>query len=62
MGSHKRVKGLFKESASRADNALLDVQETVSLKERMAMYKAAVFEIEGNNSFAHVRYHHSLSS
>ncbi|XP_065526694.1 xin actin-binding repeat-containing protein 2 [Lathamus discolor] len=53
VGSHKRVRGLFKESASRADNALLDVQETVSLKERMAMYKAAVFEIEGSNSFAH---------
>ncbi|XP_061231603.1 xin actin-binding repeat-containing protein 2 [Neopsephotus bourkii] len=53
VGSHKRVRGLFKESASRADNTLLDVQETVSLKERMAMYKAAVFEIEGSNSFAH---------
>ncbi|NXE77153.1 XIRP2 protein, partial [Cochlearius cochlearius] len=31
----------------------LDFQETVSLKERMAMYKAAVSEIESSNSFAH---------
>ncbi|NXF39787.1 XIRP2 protein, partial [Nyctibius bracteatus] len=31
----------------------LDCQETVSLKERMAMYKAAVSEIESSSSFAH---------
>ncbi|NWX68723.1 XIRP2 protein, partial [Alca torda] len=31
----------------------LDFQETVSLKERMAMYKAAVSERESSNSFAH---------
>ncbi|NWQ89244.1 XIRP2 protein, partial [Burhinus bistriatus] len=30
----------------------LDFQETVSLKERMAMYKAAVSEIQNSNSFA----------
>ncbi|XP_005520056.2 PREDICTED: xin actin-binding repeat-containing protein 2 [Pseudopodoces humilis] len=44
--SRKLVRGLSKESTSRADNTLLDFQETVSFKERMAMYKAAV-------SFAH---------
>ncbi|XP_017591322.1 PREDICTED: xin actin-binding repeat-containing protein 2 [Corvus brachyrhynchos] len=44
--SRKLVRGLPKESTPRADNALLDFQETVSFKERMAMYKAAV-------SFAH---------
>ncbi|RLW04872.1 hypothetical protein DV515_00005488, partial [Chloebia gouldiae] len=44
--SRKLVRGLSKESAPRADNTLLDFQETVSFKERMAMYKAAV-------SFAH---------
>ncbi|NWW89362.1 XIRP2 protein, partial [Rhynochetos jubatus] len=31
----------------------LDFQETVSLKERMAMYKAAVSETDSSNSFAH---------
>ncbi|NXH68738.1 XIRP2 protein, partial [Hydrobates tethys] len=31
----------------------LDFQETVSLKERMALYKAAVSETESSNSFAH---------
>ncbi|KAI1237200.1 hypothetical protein IHE44_0014458 [Lamprotornis superbus] len=44
--SRKLVRGLSKESTARADNTLLDFQETVSFKERMAMYKAAV-------SFAH---------
>ncbi|XP_023786215.1 xin actin-binding repeat-containing protein 2 [Cyanistes caeruleus] len=44
--SRKLVRGLSKESTPRADNTLLDFQETVSFKERMAMYKAAV-------SFAH---------
>ncbi|KFP24539.1 Xin actin-binding repeat-containing protein 2, partial [Colius striatus] len=52
-GSRKSVRGLLKESTPKADNTLLDFQETVSLKERMAMYKAAVSETEGNNSFAH---------
>ncbi|KAJ7398276.1 xin actin binding repeat containing 2 [Pitangus sulphuratus] len=45
VGSRKPVRGP-KESTPRADNTLLDFQETVSFKERMAMYKAAV-------SFAH---------
>ncbi|CAN8218781.1 unnamed protein product [Coccothraustes coccothraustes] len=44
--SRKLVRGLSKESTPRPDNTLLDFQETVSFKERMAMYKAAV-------SFAH---------
>ncbi|KAL2302314.1 hypothetical protein Nmel_009738, partial [Mimus melanotis] len=44
--SRRLVRGLSKESTARADNTLLDFQETVSFKERMAMYKAAV-------SFAH---------
>nr|XP_026647451.1 xin actin-binding repeat-containing protein 2 [Zonotrichia albicollis] len=44
--SRKLVRGLSKDSTPRADNTLLDFQETVSFKERMAMYKAAV-------SFAH---------
>ncbi|KFV16272.1 Xin actin-binding repeat-containing protein 2, partial [Tauraco erythrolophus] len=51
-GSHKPVRGLPKESAPRADNTPLDFQETVPLKERMAMYKAAVSEIKGSKSFA----------
>ncbi|KAF2985678.1 hypothetical protein EK904_012213 [Melospiza melodia maxima] len=46
MESRKLVRGLSKDSTARADNTLLDFQETVSFKERMAMYKAAV-------SFAH---------
>ncbi|KFW86854.1 Xin actin-binding repeat-containing protein 2, partial [Manacus vitellinus] len=45
VGSRKPVRGP-KESTPRADNTLLDFQENVSFKERMAMYKAAV-------SFAH---------
>ncbi|KFQ94617.1 Xin actin-binding repeat-containing protein 2, partial [Nipponia nippon] len=53
VGSRKPARGLPKESTPRADNRLLDFQETVSLKERMAMYKAAVSEIESSNSFAH---------
>ncbi|KGL87626.1 Xin actin-binding repeat-containing protein 2, partial [Charadrius vociferus] len=53
VGSRKPVRRLPKESTPRADNTLLDFQETVSLKERMAMYKAAVSEIGSSNSFAH---------
>ncbi|KFQ36136.1 Xin actin-binding repeat-containing protein 2, partial [Mesitornis unicolor] len=53
VGSRKPVRGLSKENAPRDDNTPLDFQETVSLKERMAMYKAAVSEIGSNNSFAH---------
>ncbi|KAK4817260.1 hypothetical protein QYF61_005473 [Mycteria americana] len=53
VGSRKPVRGLPKESTSRADNTTLDFQETVSLKERMALYKAAVSETESSNSFAH---------
>ncbi|XP_054685388.1 xin actin-binding repeat-containing protein 2 [Grus americana] len=53
VGSRKPVRGLPKESTPRADNTPLDFRETVSLKERMAMYKAAVSEIEGSNSFPH---------
>ncbi|KFO89241.1 Xin actin-binding repeat-containing protein 2, partial [Buceros rhinoceros silvestris] len=53
VGSRKPVRGRPKESTPRADIAPLDFQETVSLKERMAIYKAAVSEIESSNSFAH---------
>ncbi|XP_010146357.1 PREDICTED: xin actin-binding repeat-containing protein 2 [Eurypyga helias] len=53
VGSRKPVRGQPKDSAPRADNTPLDFQETVSLKERMAMYKAAVSEIDSSNSFAH---------
>jgi len=56
VSSRKPVRGLPKESTPGADNTPLDFQDTVSLKERMAMYKAAVSEIESSNSFAHVRY------
>ncbi|KFV07997.1 Xin actin-binding repeat-containing protein 2, partial [Pterocles gutturalis] len=52
-GSRKPARGLPKQSTPRADNTPLDFQETVSLKERMAMYKAAVSERESSNSFAH---------
>ncbi|XP_009694172.1 PREDICTED: LIM domain and actin-binding protein 1-like, partial [Cariama cristata] len=51
--SRKPVRGLPKESTPRADNTPLDFQETVSLKERMAKYKAAVSERESSNTFAH---------
>ncbi|KFP88507.1 Xin actin-binding repeat-containing protein 2, partial [Apaloderma vittatum] len=53
VGSHKPGRGLPKESPPRVDNTPLDFQETVSLKERMAMYKAAVSERGSSNSFAH---------
>ncbi|KFQ75533.1 Xin actin-binding repeat-containing protein 2, partial [Phaethon lepturus] len=53
VGFGKLVRGLPKESTPRADGTPLDFQETLSLKERMAMYKAAVSEKESNNSFAH---------
>ncbi|XP_075287173.1 xin actin-binding repeat-containing protein 2 [Opisthocomus hoazin] len=53
VSSRKPVRGLPKESTPGADNTPLDFQDTVSLKERMAMYKAAVSEIESSNSFAH---------
>ncbi|CAN0215267.1 unnamed protein product [Bubo scandiacus] len=53
VGSRKLVRGLLKETSPRTDNTLLDFQETVSLKERMAMYKAAVSNRESINSFAH---------
>ncbi|XP_074001828.1 xin actin-binding repeat-containing protein 2 [Numenius arquata] len=53
VGSRKPRRRLPKESTPRADNTPLDFQETVSLKERMALYKAAVSERESSNSFAH---------
>ncbi|KFV41707.1 Xin actin-binding repeat-containing protein 2, partial [Tyto alba] len=53
VGSRKSVRRLPKESTPRADNTPLDFQEIVSLKERMAMYKAAVSKREGINAFAH---------
>ncbi|KAM9628825.1 xin actin-binding repeat-containing protein 2-like [Morphnus guianensis] len=52
VGSRKPVRGLPKENTPRSDNTPLDFQETVSLKERMAMYKAAVSERDSSNSFA----------
>ncbi|KFV61232.1 Xin actin-binding repeat-containing protein 2, partial [Dryobates pubescens] len=53
VGSYKRIRGLPKESISRSDITTLDFQETVSLKERMAMYKAAVSEMKSSSTFAH---------
>ncbi|PKK29581.1 xin actin binding repeat containing 2 [Columba livia] len=53
VGSRKLARGLPKESAPSADNAAPDFQETVSLRERMALYKAAVSERESTNAFAH---------
>ncbi|PKU49446.1 xin actin-binding repeat-containing protein 2 [Limosa lapponica baueri] len=53
VGSRKPRRRLPKESTPRTDNTPLDFQETVSLKERMALYKAAVSERESSNSFAH---------
>ncbi|XP_064022179.1 xin actin-binding repeat-containing protein 2 [Pogoniulus pusillus] len=53
VGLYKLVRGLPKEGVSRAESTTLDFQETVSLKERMAMYKAAVSEMKSSNAFAH---------
>ncbi|XP_009077138.1 PREDICTED: LIM domain and actin-binding protein 1-like [Acanthisitta chloris] len=53
VGSRKPVRGVSKESTPRADNTLLDFQEAVPFKERMAMYKAAA-------SFAHVSHHEQV--
>ncbi|XP_014809618.1 PREDICTED: xin actin-binding repeat-containing protein 2 [Calidris pugnax] len=53
VGSRKPRRRLPKESTPRTDNTPLDFQETVSLKERMALYKAAVSERESSNPFAH---------
>ncbi|XP_052648330.1 LOW QUALITY PROTEIN: xin actin-binding repeat-containing protein 2 [Harpia harpyja] len=52
VGFRKPVRGLPKENTPRSDNTPLDFQETVSLKERMAMYKAAVSERDSSDSFA----------
>ncbi|XP_009994596.1 PREDICTED: xin actin-binding repeat-containing protein 2 [Chaetura pelagica] len=53
VGSLRPVRGLSTESAPMADNTPLDSQETVSLKERMALYKAAVSNRDSSNSFTH---------
>ncbi|KFO72211.1 Xin actin-binding repeat-containing protein 2, partial [Cuculus canorus] len=52
-GSRNLLRGLHKESTPGAENTPLDFQETVSLKERMAMYKAAVSQRKGSKTVAH---------
>ncbi|XP_071602321.1 xin actin-binding repeat-containing protein 2 [Heliangelus exortis] len=51
-GSRKPLRGRPKESAPGTDNTPLDFQETISLKDRLALYKAAVSNRESINSFA----------
>ncbi|XP_071602323.1 uncharacterized protein [Heliangelus exortis] len=51
-GSRKPLRGQPKESAPGTDNTPLDFQETISLKDRLDLYKAAVSKSESINSFA----------
>ncbi|XP_071602341.1 uncharacterized protein [Heliangelus exortis] len=59
-GSRKPLRGRPKESAPGTDNTPLDFQETISLKDRLDLYKAAVSKSESINSFADVRYPYFL--
>ncbi|KAM8806573.1 xin actin-binding repeat-containing protein 2 [Eudromia elegans] len=53
VGSPKTVRRLPEENTPRSGNSPLDFQDTVSLKERMAMYQAAVSKVESSSSSAH---------
>ncbi|XP_040417508.1 xin actin-binding repeat-containing protein 2 [Cygnus olor] len=52
VGGRKPVRGLPEESPPRTGNTLLDFQENVSLKEKMALYQAAVSKAESSSCFA----------
>nr|XP_006135827.1 xin actin-binding repeat-containing protein 2 isoform X1 [Pelodiscus sinensis] len=49
---HKPVSGFSDESTNWSDSVTLDFQDSVSLKERMAMYQAAVSKVERSSSSA----------
>ncbi|XP_062434888.1 xin actin-binding repeat-containing protein 2 [Rhea pennata] len=51
-GCPKTVRRLPEENTPGSGYTLLDFQDTVSLKERMAMYQAAVSKVESSSSFA----------
>uniref|UniRef100_A0A8C4KMF7 Xin actin binding repeat containing 2 n=1 Tax=Dromaius novaehollandiae TaxID=8790 RepID=A0A8C4KMF7_DRONO len=51
-GCPKTVRRLPEENTPGSGNTPLDFQDTVSLKERMAMYQAAVSKVESSSSFA----------
>ncbi|XP_040409257.1 xin actin-binding repeat-containing protein 2-like isoform X4 [Cygnus olor] len=51
-GGCKAVGGLPKESPPNTGNTLMEFQENVSLKDRMALYQAAVSKAENSNRFA----------
>lgn len=55
VGRRKRVRGLPEDSTAKAGNTLMDFEETVSLKEKLALYQAAVSKAESSNSFSSVR-------
>lgn len=55
VGHRKRVRGLPEESTPKAGNTLMDFDETVSLKEKLALYQAAVSKAESSNSSSSVR-------
>nr|XP_047917258.1 xin actin-binding repeat-containing protein 2 [Anser cygnoides] len=54
VGGRKPVRGLPEESPPRTGNTLLDFQENVSLKEKMALYQAAVSKAESSSCFANI--------
>uniref|UniRef100_A0A8C3RRH3 LIM zinc-binding domain-containing protein n=1 Tax=Chelydra serpentina TaxID=8475 RepID=A0A8C3RRH3_CHESE len=49
---HKPVSGFSEDSTNWSDSVPLDFQDSVSLKERMAMYQAAVSKVERSSSSA----------
>lgn len=56
VGGCKAVGGLPEESPPNTGNTLTEFQENVSLKDKMALYQAAVSKAENSNRFANVRY------
>ncbi|OXB69272.1 hypothetical protein ASZ78_011392, partial [Callipepla squamata] len=52
VGHRKRVRRLHEESTPKAGNTPMDFEETVSLKEKLALYQAAVSKAESSNSFS----------
>ncbi|XP_035187240.1 xin actin-binding repeat-containing protein 2 [Oxyura jamaicensis] len=54
VGGRRPVRGLPEKSPPRTGNMLLDFQENVSLKEKMALYQAAVSKVESSNCFANI--------
>ncbi|XP_068804808.1 xin actin-binding repeat-containing protein 2 isoform X3 [Struthio camelus] len=52
VGCPNTVRRLPEENTPGSGNTSLDFQDTISLKERMAMYQAAVSKVESSSSFA----------